>query len=329
MNKSRSIQWLGVRAIRCVCLLLAAVSLTACIEVYVFDQAPTGGPIQVMIITPTPSQDAVPSFPAVEDRPPETDTWLRPADDMPMIHIAAGAFAMGADLADDQASENEKPAHSVQLSSYWIDEHEVTNAQYQRCVAAGACRPPMQCDWGTPTYGDPARSNHPVICVSWADASAYCQWAGARLPTEAQWEKAARAASRRRYPWGDAPQPASLNLCDQNCALESRLEDVDDGYARTAPAGHYPGGASPYGVLDMAGNVWEWVADWYDPGYYSTSSATEPLGPGSGAQKVSRGGSWDNTWHGVRTTARNWDNPQDRMETVGFRCSMPVVPGLP
>jgi formylglycine-generating enzyme required for sulfatase activity len=309
--------------------LLAAVSLTACIEVYVLDQAPSSSPVQVMIVTPTPSQDAASSTPTVEEHLPAADTWLRPADDMPMVHIAASAFTMGADLAYDQAAENEKPAHSVHLSNYWIDEHEVTNAQYQRCVAAGACRPPMKCDWGTPTYGDPASSNHPVVCVGWADASAYCQWAGARLPTEAEWEKAARGTNERRFPWGDTPQADNLNLCDRNCPLDSRLEDADDGYARTAPAGHYPGGASPYGLLDMAGNVWEWVADWYDPGYYSTTSSRDPLGPASGAEKVSRGGSWDNTWQGVRTTARNWDIPEARIETVGFRCSTSAVPGSP
>jgi formylglycine-generating enzyme required for sulfatase activity len=329
VNKPGFVQRLGVWAVRFVCLLLAAGSLVACIEVYVLDRPPSGSPIEVMVVTPTPSKGTSPSAPTAESHSHTADSWLRPADNMPMVHIQAGTFTMGADLADDQASENEKPAHTVHLSSYWIDEHEVTNAQYQRCVAAGDCRPPMQCDWGTPTYGDPARSNHPVVCVSWADASAYCQWAGARLPTEAQWEKAARGTEGYRYPWGDAPTAGLLNLCDRNCALDSRLEDVDDGYARTAPAGYYPGGASPYGVLDMAGNVWEWGADWYDPGYYSAASAMDPVGPDSGAEKVSRGGSWDNTWVGVHATVRNWDNPESRMETVGFRCSMPAVPSSP
>jgi formylglycine-generating enzyme required for sulfatase activity len=248
---------------------------------------------------------------------------------MEMVYVPAGEFQMGAPDTDGEASDDERPQHTVHLDGFWIDRYEVTNAQYQECVTAGACPAPLICEFGTPTYGDGTKLDHPVVCVSWIEAVAYCQWAGARLPTEAEWEKAARGNHGQRYPWGDSLRATSLNLCDRNCEREHRVGETDDGYARTAPVGHYPEGASPYGAQDMAGNVWEWVADWYDADYYAVAIYENPSGTESGTARVSRGGSWDNDWHGVRATCRNWDPPRVRGDTIGFRCCLSSAPHSP
>ena len=167
---------------------------------------------------------------------------------------------------------------------------------------------------------------HPVVQTSWDDAVAYCNWRDARLPTEAEWERAARGEDQRIYPWGDVFDADHLNFCDVNCTLRWRQENWDDGITYTAPVGSYPSGASPYGALDMAGNVWEWVADGYNEDYYERSPDSNPEGASSGDDRVGRGGSLGNDEWGVRASFRLPVNQlSDRTEDSGFRCASTSV----
>jgi formylglycine-generating enzyme required for sulfatase activity len=232
---------------------------------------------------------------------------------VPMVSVAAGEFTMGSDEGDP----GEKPVHTVYLDGFYIDETEVTNAQYRKCVEAGACDAPLN----TTYYDNADYAQHPVVYVSWNDANAYCRSVGKRLPTEAEWEKAARGTDRLIYPWGNTFDGTKLNFADKNTNLDWSDSNWDDGYADTAPVGSYPDGASPYGALDMAGNVWEWVADWYDLGYYDQSPERNPPGPDSGEHRVLRGGSWSNQAYRVRSAARGTGDPFYRSDNVGFRCA--------
>jgi formylglycine-generating enzyme required for sulfatase activity len=230
-----------------------------------------------------------------------------------MVYVPAGEFIMGSDEGDS----DERPVHTVYLDAFYIDKTEVTNAQYRTCVEAEACGAPSDT-----TYYDKADyAQHPVVYVSWNDADAYCQWAGKRLPTEAEWEKAARETDGRKYPWGNTFDGGRLNFCDLNCESDHKDTEADDGYARTAPMGSYPAGASPYGALDMAGNVWEWVADWYDSDYYSQSPGRNPPGPDSGTLRVLRGDLWGSAPNAVRCANRHGGTPDFRYHSRGFRCA--------
>jgi formylglycine-generating enzyme required for sulfatase activity len=213
-------------------------------------------------------------------------------------------------MGSDDGNSDEQPAHTVYLDAFAIDRTEVTNAQYARCVQAGACRPPGSSSSYTRAnyFADPRYADHPVIYVSWDDARAYCAWAGRRLPTEAEWEKAARGTDGRTYPWGDEWDASKANTDEA-------------GVGDTTPVGAYPAGASPYGALDMAGNVWEWVADWYGEDYYRESPGENPLGPASGTNRVVRGGSWGNVQWLARAADRYGFTPDDRNSHVGFRCA--------
>lgn len=231
-------------------------------------------------------------------------TSLQDRSGMEMVYVPPGEFLMGS--PDGAGAGDEHPQHKVYLSAYWIDRTEVTADQYRRCVEAGEC---MATASGSPcTYADAASTDHPVNCVDWNQAAAYCAWADKRLPTEAEWEKVARGADGRTYPWGeDAP--------DCGKAQYSGCE------GHTVPVGSLPEGASPYGVFDMAGNVREWVADWYEAGYYSYSPIGNPSGPETGSLRVLRGGSWNDGGVDVRTATRLRYAPGDRNDFVGFRCA--------
>jgi formylglycine-generating enzyme required for sulfatase activity/uncharacterized caspase-like protein len=264
-----------------------------------------------------------------------------------MVLVPAGRFVMGSPEGEGAADEH--PQHRVTLSAYCMDRTEVTLGKYNACVQAGRCAPPpATVDWPGITEEQrtassrfcngprPGRDRHPVNCVDWSMARAYCEWAGGRLPTEAEWEYAARGSEGRRYPWGaEAPGPRLLNACGAECvALGKRLGaswnsmyDGDDGAEDTAPVGSYPAGASPFGLLDMAGNVWEWVADCY--GKYEAGETTDPTGPspaGCGA-RVARGGGWDShDASGVRRALRNRNTPTNRNNNLGSRCAKTVDP---
>jgi formylglycine-generating enzyme required for sulfatase activity len=243
---------------------------------------------------------------------PETavKTSTRTADGMVMVYVPGGEFLMGS----NQGRPDERPVHTVMLNAFWVDCTEVTNAQYRRCSTAGGC--------SGSRYGDNADFNgdrQPVVGVAWADAAAYCQWAGARLPTEAEWEYAARGPKGRVYPWGNTFDGTRLNYCDVNCPYGWADKKVNDRYVRAAPVGSYPGGASWCGAWDIAGNVWEWVADWYAD--YNAGWQANPTGPAAGEGRVQRGGSWGNDPNGVRSTARVWIGPNEGYDNVGFRCA--------
>lgn len=236
---------------------------------------------------------------------------------------------MGSSNADSEASNDEKPQHNVFLNSYLIDKFEVTNARYRMCVDAGQCAPPTSVSSATRSsyWGNSQYDNYPVIWVSWFDAGKYCSWAGKRLPTEAEWEKAERGTDGRIYPWGNLWDGARLNSCDRNCPFNYRDSGTSDGYADTAPVGSFPAGASPYGVLDLAGNVSEWVADWYSPNYYQVSPLNNPSGPQSGQERDVRGGSWSITRPYLRGANRERTaGPDHRQDDIGFRCVRNVAP---
>ena len=250
-----------------------------------------------------------------------------------MVLVPAGAFTMGSD--DSNASTDQCPAHKVHLDAFYIDRHEVTNAQFEEFILAGGYYKKQY--WTTAGwefiqterfyYVRPSRKayridtplgfgennvstepDHPVIGVSWYEADAYAKWAGKRLPTEAEWEKAARGTKEKHtYPWGDKMDFKKLNYFPHLQKLK--------------PVGSFPEGASPYGVLDMAGSVWEWCSDWYDDSYYLQSREKGSKGAVTGKLRVLRGGGWNSIRLQLRCTHRYAEKPTHRAYTVGFRCA--------
>lgn len=247
-------------------------------------------------------------------------TRLRKIDGMEQVIVPAGTFRMGSDFEE----EREKPEHAVWLDTYWIDTFEVTNSQYALCVSTGACNTPDYRNSLTHEkyYGSNGFDNYPVLFVSWHDASDYCGWVGGRLPTEAEWEKAARGdQDARNFPWGDHFGSNYANLCDRNCTMSWKNSNYDDGFIDTAPVRGFPDGVSQYGAMNMAGNVCEWVADWYKSDYYyNKQDWSEPLGPASGSTRVIKGGSWYDDTDILRVSARYGFDPNKSYYDVGFRC---------
>jgi formylglycine-generating enzyme required for sulfatase activity len=233
-----------------------------------------------------------------------------PANTAVYVWIAPGTFEMGSDAEDciapgfGECPQNEQPQHTVALDGYWLQRTAVTNEQYGRCVQAGVCKPPANSYWQVQSS-----ARLPVTDVSWAKASQYAALVGGRLPTEAEWEYGCRGGDGRMYPWGDEPAEAP------------RLNYYNE-YGRTIDVGSYAPGAN--GLYDMAGNVWEWTADWYGAAYYAESPARNPTGPAAetGLRPL-RGGSWRNDGNLVRCAYRDDDDPANKYYNVGLRVVMP------
>jgi len=280
--------------------------------------------------------------PAITEVPGLGSTRVSEIDGMTLVFVPEGDFTMG---SDSSSYANERPAHTVFLDSYWVDQTEVTNSMFEGFVTqtgyqteaekkgtsrgydtvTGKSVPNEVADWEHPQGPDSSLAGfaeHPVVHVSWNDALAYCEWAGRRLLTEAEWEKAARGTDGRTFPWGSDFDGTLLNSADVNLGAGRGDSSFDDGFQLSAPVGNYPLGASPYGVLDLVGNVWEWVNDWVDEAYYKTSPSANPGGPASGEYRVVRGGSWHDPEDGNRAAYRGWATPGDTDITLGFRCGL-------
>lgn len=274
--------------------------------------------------TPSPT-----SQPAVEtERPAMGSTRIHEVDQMEQVYVPAGEFIMGSNDTDAKTTIEggraypEIPVNTVYLDGYWIDKYEVSNGQYALCVDAGVCQPPhIPSSYTRPEYyGNPEYSNYPIIWVNWSMARAYCEWAGRKLPTEAEWEKAARGTDERRYPWGNDPLSAErANFCDIDCPLSHANPAYNDGYPDTAPVGSFLAGVSPYGALDMAGNVWEWTSTLVQPYPYDAADGREDLD--STGERVWRGGPWSNGVWWMRSAIRYRSVPFYWYYNLGFRCA--------
>lgn len=293
--------------------------------------APTNTPevVETPTETPTPTLEATPL-------PEAGSTRVSEVDQMVQIYVPAGEFIMGSDDVEAQTivgtngrAYPEIPVNTVYVDSYWIDKYEVTNGQYLLCEAAGVCDSPYLNKSETrPSYHDnPEYANYPVIYVNWYMAKTYCEWTGRRLLTEAEWEKASRGTDGRKYPWGnDKPTGENANFCDTNCPRTIANHNFDDGYADTAPVGSYPAGASPYGVMDMSGNVWEWTGTIINPYPYDATDGRENTDPTLWVERVWRGGPWSNGYWWIRSTVRYRSIPSYWYVNLGFRCGESAQP---
>lgn len=257
---------------------------------------------------PTAEATPLPALAPVTLAGPQNGEKMKWMDGSTLIHIPAGEFMMGDGV--------NAFSHAVMLDGYWIQQTLVTNRMYEQCVRTGSCTAPAQ-ELGGPVFGNPVFANHPAVGVTWAQAQSYCEWAGGSLPTEAQWEKAARGTNGNTYPWGEG-RPACSLLNFANCV------------GRTTEVDRYPNSASPYGVLDMAGNVFEWVYDWYGEGYYQTSPFSNPRGPDSGEYRAVRGSSFESQTVQLPSAIRRFVRPDISRRDVGFRCAVetpqPIAP---
>jgi len=251
-------------------------------------------------------EEAEPEAGLEEEEEVSTDVPLstREWNERTMVRIPEGAFTMGG--PDEDSPRSERPAHTIFLDSFFLDKFPVTNEQYREFTLATGHRSPLHWRRGNYPLG---MGDHPVVNVSWRDAVAYAEWAGKRLPTEAEWEKAAGGPDERKYPWGN--RFVDGERCNCNNIVGS-----------TTPVNEYPDGRSPYGVWDMAGNACEWCADYYDENYYEISPEVDPRGPETGEERVMRGGSFRETRSGVRATFRHVMCEEEPRDNIGFRCAM-------
>ncbi len=259
---------------------------------------PTNRPAEIPTASPLPTNTptTAPTFtPTATTLPPVIEDEFGAS----MVLVPAGEFVMGSDSNQEAA----KPAHTVYLDSFYIDQFEVTNGDYQACAEAGVCT-----TGGSFRIRRPELAQNPVDFVNWYEAEKFCEWRGARLPTEAEWEKAARGTDERLFPWGNDPI-----TCDR-----AQYSDCD---WALSPVGSYPSGVSPYGAYDMAGNVWEWVSDWYAQDYYRYSPTENPTGPEPGVYKSTRGGGY---LYDARLQTTIWRNQAPATHSyiyLGFRCA--------
>jgi len=272
--------------------------------------APTPVPTATFAPTqPTPTLDASRWGTTPPANPTSGAEWSDALVGLRFFYVPAGEVTLGSTLGDP----DERPTYTITLPGFWIMATEVTNAQYGECVAAEECGPPKNDLWNQPDY-----AQHPVTHVSWHQANRFAAWVGARLPTEAEWEKAARGQDERLYPWGDTWQGQWLNYCDKQCTRSWRDPQMDDGFPQTAPVGSYPSeSASPYGLLDMAGNVREWTGSLQRPYPYQPLDGREDLQ--SNDARVVRGGFWGDRREDVRTANRFAVQPGYQDDEVGFR----------
>ncbi len=305
--------------------LILSIFITACQSAEV--TAPTSTVMVEVAASPTAAvvEPAFTSTPEPTDSAVSENVRISTKDGMTQILIPAGAFTMGG--MDVYRENDEQPAREVTLDAYWMDQVEVTNGMYNLCVQAGACLPPkeIRSDNRENYFGSPEFQDYPVVYVTWDDADAYCKWAGRRLPTEAEWERAARGDDLRNYPWGDElPNEYTANF----------MNLIGD----TSRVGSYAEGASPFGVLDLAGNVWEWVADRYEANYYSKAPSINPQSPSEeeaqSFMRVIRGGSFQDDGVFLRLANRNFiEGPNPKADPksaeyhgkssskIGFRCA--------
>ena len=266
--------------------------------------------------TLTPSPESSPTLtPTLEPG----STQISPMDNMVLVYIPAGEFMMGSTSLDEGADEDEFPQHRVYLDDFWIDQTVITNALYSVFLNEMGNQFEGNATWLDTTDEDaliflkdgfwqpqPEFHDYPAVEITWYGARAYCDWAGRRLPTEAEWEKAARMDGNRVYPWGDEIDCERAVYANCKTGLQ--------------PVGSKPAGASPYGVLGLSGNVWEWVADWYAADYYFYTISDNPVGPEDGIARVLRGGSWEYDWKHLRAANRRNNGPATSMHDYGFRC---------
>ena len=261
--------------------------------------------------TPVPTNTSEPTS-TPEPSPVPILTLLSQKDGMILMYVTEGKFTMGStSTIHDSGFSDAAPVHVVYLDAYWIDQTEVTNEMYAKCVDEGKCTAPSD----TIKFSNLSYAKHPVVNVDWYQATAYCSWAERRLPTEAEWEKAARSTDGRTYPWGEGIDCTIANYFGKD-------NENSDCVGDTTPVGSYQSGKSPYGVYDMAGNAWEWVSSLYRPYPYDANDGREDLS--SYDSRVLRGGSWFHGGFSVRSASRGMGGSSFAFTDVGFRCASSI-----